>query len=68
MDLKEMIEFAEELGERFPDMTNSEIISACEEFAGHPINGFFMHETVLITAYERDAEIALQEARKYNML
>lgn len=56
----DMLEFAVELGERFPDMTNSQIILACEEYNGKIITDNRMREAVVI-AYDN----GLDKARDY---
>ena len=47
----DIIEYAEELGERFPDMSDSEILLSCSEFAHRNITESHLLGIAVLQAY-----------------
>lgn len=67
--VRELLDFADELGERFPDLSNDGILLACEEYRGQAIYPQTFIAEICICAYDQDAKTARRTARDlYGMM
>jgi hypothetical protein len=63
----DLLDFVDELGDRFPDKTDGEVIFACEEFLGKGIKDPNVKE-VLLTAYDTSFETAKSYATRIGVI